>query len=56
MAGAAIYAILSSGETQWWAKTNGSDNDIIATSPHIITNKEDADEKSPLLSHSKDTD
>ena len=54
MAGALIYTIIGSGEVQWWAKTPSSGDDITTTSPQMINDNEDANDKTPLLSHSKE--
>ena len=50
MAGALVYTILGSGVTQSWAKSR---DDVITTSPQLGDDKEDADEQTPLLRHSK---
>ena len=56
MAGALIYTIISSGEVQWWAKTPNLGDDITTTSPQMTDGDEDANDKTPLLSHSKELD
>ena len=51
--GALIFTILGSGETQPWAKSR---DDVITTSPQMAADKEDADEQTPLLTHTNGHD
>jgi ACS family sodium-dependent inorganic phosphate cotransporter-like MFS transporter 5 len=53
VAGALIFTILGSGKTQPWAKSR---DDVITTSPQMADDKEDADEKTPLLTHTNGHD